>query len=469
MTSSAAGVRTTFGVGALTAMVVGSMVGAGVFSLPARFAERTGVWGTLGAWAVAGAGTLTLALVFQTLAVRRPALDAGIYAYAKTGFGEYPGFLSVVGYWASACAGNVTYWVLVMSTLGAVVPTLGQGDSVLAVVLASAGLWAVFSLVRPGVTGAVVVNRVVTVAKVVPIVVFVVLCATLLDPQVLAENLSAPASAGSFFSQLSGVTLVTVFVFLGVEGASVYSRHARRRRDVGRATVLGFVSVLALFASVSVVSYGILPADQLAALRQPSMAGVLEAAVGGWGGVLVGVGLVVSVLGAYLAWTLMAAEVLLVAARDGDLPRFLARSDARDTPTPALFLTSALAQVLLVLTLLSADAFDFALDLTATLAIVPYVLAAAFAVRVGVHDRHRTETVVAVLATAYTLFLLVAAGPAYLLVVLVVYAPASVLFARARHEAGRRAFSRAELAGLVAITAGAVVGVVCLATGALHL
>jgi len=469
MTSSAAGVRTTFGVGALTAMVVGSMVGAGVFSLPARFAERTGVWGTLGAWAVAGAGTLTLALVFQTLAVRRPALDAGIYAYAKTGFGEYPGFLSVVGYWASACAGNVTYWVLVMSTLGAVVPTLGQGDSVLAVVLASAGLWAVFSLVRPGVTGAVVVNRVVTVAKVVPIVVFVVLCATLLDPQVLAENLSAPASAGSFFSQLSGVTLVTVFVFLGVEGASVYSRHARRRRDVGRATVLGFVSVLALFASVSVVSYGILPADQLAALRQPSMAGVLEAAVGGWGGVLVSVGLVVSVLGAYLAWTLMAAEVLLVAARDGDLPRFLARPDARDTPTPALFLTSALAQVLLVLTLLSADAFDFALDLTATLAIVPYVLAAAFAVRVGVHDRHRTETVVAVLATAYTLFLLVAAGPAYLLVVLVVYAPASVLFARARHEAGRRAFSRAELAGLVAITAGAVVGVVCLATGALHL
>jgi arginine:ornithine antiporter/lysine permease len=258
-------------------------------------------------------------------------------------------------------------------------------------------------------------------------------------------------------------------VFLGVEGASVYSRHARRRRDVGRATVLGFASVLALFASVSVVSYGILPADQLAALRQPSMAGVLEAAVGGWGSVLVSVGLVVSVLGAYLAWTLMAAEVLLVAARDGDLPRFLARSDTRDTPVPALFLTSALAQVLLLVTLLSADAFDFALDLTATLAIVPYVLAAGFAVRVGVHDRRRTETVVAVLATAYTLFLLVAAGPAYLLVVLVVYAPASVLFARARHEAGRRAFGRVELAGLAAICVGAVVGIVCLATGAVHL
>ncbi|GAA4841389.1 hypothetical protein GCM10023221_19140 [Luteimicrobium xylanilyticum] len=224
-----------------------------------------------------------------------------------------------------------------------------------------------------------------------------------------------------------------MFVFLGVEGASVYSRHARRRRDVGRATVLGFVSVLALFASVSVVSYGILPREELAGLRQPSMAGVLEAAVGGRGSVLVSVGLVVSVLGAYLAWTRMAAEVLLL------------------------------------VTLLSADAFDFALDLTTTLAIVSYVLATGFAVRVGVHDARRAETVVAVLATAYTLFLLVAVGPAYLLVVLVVYAPASVLFARACHEAGRRAFTRGELAGLAVICAGAVVGIVCLAPGVVRL
>jgi arginine:ornithine antiporter/lysine permease len=199
------------------------------------------------------------------------------------------------------------------------------------------------------------------------------------------------------------------------------------------------------------------------------MAGVLEAAVGGWGSVLVSVGLVVSVLGAYLAWTLMAAEVLLVAARDGDLPRLLARSDARDTPVPALLLTSALSQVLLLVTLLSADAFDFALDLTATLALVPYVLAAGFAVRVGVRDGRRANTVVAVLASVYTLFLVIAAGPSFLLLVLVVYAPASVLFARARHEAGRRAFTRAELSGLAAICLGAVVGIVCLATGVVHL
>ena len=94
--------------------------------------------------------------------------------------------------------------------------------------------------------------------------------------------------------------LSTVFVFLGVEAASVFSRHARRREDVGRATVVGFVAVAAVFASVTIVSYGVLPRAQIAALPQPSMAGVLAAAVGPWAGVFISVALVFSVLGAYL-------------------------------------------------------------------------------------------------------------------------------------------------------------------------
>src|SRR5262245_58083429 len=111
----------------LAAMVVGSMVGAGVFNLPSRFARETGVAGALVAWLIAGVGMLMLAFVFQTLAVRKPALDSGVYAYAKAGFGQYLGFFSAFGYWASACVGNVTYWVLIMSTVGAIVPSLGEG------------------------------------------------------------------------------------------------------------------------------------------------------------------------------------------------------------------------------------------------------------------------------------------------------------------------------------------------------
>jgi arginine:ornithine antiporter/lysine permease len=457
----------------LTAMVVGSMVGAGVFSLPRRFATETGVAGALVAWVVAGTGMLMLAFVFQTLAVRRPDLDAGVYAYAKAGFGEYVGFFSAFGYWASACVGNVTYWVLIMSTLGAVIPGLGHGDTLLAVAVSTVGVWAFFYLVQRGVRDAAVVNRIVTIAKVVPIIVFIVLALVALDPRVFADNIRGNADLGSLFDQVKGTMLVTVFVFLGVEGASVYSRHARRREDVGRATVLGFLSVFAVFASVTIVSYGVLPYQQIAELRQPSMGGVLEAAVGPWGAVFVSVGLIVSVLGAYLAWTLMAAEVLFVAARDEDMPRFLGRKRGDDVPFAALLLSTIMVQVVLVVTLFSEDAFNFALDLTSALTLIPFVLAAAYALRLGVtgdtyRDRpagRRRELTVAALATVYTVFLLVAAGPRFLLVSFIVYAPATILFVMARREQGRRLFSPAELVILTVSIVGAVVGVVALALG----
>jgi arginine:ornithine antiporter / lysine permease len=154
-----------------------------------------------------------------------------------------------------------------------------------------------------------------------------------LDPQVFADNWSGGSDYGTLFDQVRATMLVPVSVFLGVEGANVYSRHANRRADVGRATVLGFLMVFSVFASVTIVSYGILPNSELAELRQPSMGGVLEAAVGPWGNVFVSVGLIVSILGAYLAWTLTAAEVLFVAVNDEDMPRLLRRKSAADMPT----------------------------------------------------------------------------------------------------------------------------------------
>ncbi|THV26810.1 basic amino acid/polyamine antiporter [Glycomyces paridis] len=455
----------------LTSMVVGSMVGAGVFSLPRRFAQETGVAGALISWGIAGTGMLMLAFVFQRLAMRRPDLDAGVYAYAKAGFGEYPGFFSAFGYWASACVGNVTYWVLIMSTLGALVPALGDGDTVLALALSSVGLWGFFLLIKRGVKEAAAINRVVTVAKLIPIVVFVLLALFVFDPEVFAGNFGGADYAGSLFSQVRGTMLATVFVFLGVEGASVYSRHAKRREDVGRATITGFLAVFAVFASVTIVSYGVMPMEEIAELRQPSMAGVLEEAVGTWGKVFVSVGLIVSVLGAYLAWTLMAAEVLFVAAKDRDMPRFLGSATRADVPVPALVMTTALSQVVLVVTYFSEDAFNFALDLTSALTLIPFLLAALFAVKVAagrggaVGRGSGGEMTVALLATAYTAFLLFAAGLRFVLISFVIYAPATILFVMARREQGRRVFSPGEAVLLAVSVAGAVLGIVALALG----
>lgn len=461
----------------LTAMVVGSMVGAGIFSLPRNFALATGVYGALIAWVIASTGMLMLAFVFQTLAVRKPDLDAGVYAYAKAGFGEYLGFFSAFGYWASACIGNVTYWVLITSTLGLLWPgTFGHGDTVAAVLLGSAGLWTFHILIARGVQEAAVINKIVTVAKIVPILTFIVVVIFGLKAHVFSANLwGGPRNGGALFGQVRATMLTTVFVFLGIEGAAVYSRYARRRQDVGRATVLGLAGVTALMVAVTIFSYGILSRAELEHLRQPSMAGVMEAVVGHWGTAFISVGVIVSVLGAYLAWTMMAAEVLYVAAKDRDMPSFLTRTSGKKVPVPALLMTSILIQAAVLITVFSADAFTFTLKLCSSLSLIPYLLAAAYALKLGARGetydtqpRNRgKELFVAGLATFYTVFLVFAAGLEFLLLSFIIYAPGTVLFVMSRREQNRRLFSPVELVILVIAVAGFITGVAALATGAI--
>ena len=175
--------------------------------------------------------------------------------------------------------------------------------------------------------------------------------------------------------------LITVFVFLGIEGASVYSRMARKREDVGRATVIGFLSVLCVFALVTLVSYGVMPQDELAGVSQPSMAAVLESIVGPWGSIFIRVGVIVSVLGAYLAWTLMAAEVLYIPANPTTCRNSWPAQIVMARPSPALIMAAGLISLLLVALLFAADALDFMLDLTAALSLIPYLLAAAYALK----------------------------------------------------------------------------------------
>src|SRR3954470_11451323 len=175
----------------LTGMVVGGMVGAGVFSLPARFGVATGILGSLIAWAIAGTGMLMLAFVFQALAIRRPDLDSGVFIYAKAGFGDYAGFNSAIGFWASTVAGNTFYWVFIASTLGAFFDSFGDGDTVLAVALGSVGVWFFHYLIARGVRDAAVINQIVTVCKIIPILVFIVVLFVNFNAGVFADNWTA--------------------------------------------------------------------------------------------------------------------------------------------------------------------------------------------------------------------------------------------------------------------------------------
>lgn len=210
-------------------MVIGSMVGAGIFSLPATFGRATGPFGALIAWAIAGTGMLMLAFVFQTLAQKKPEIDNGVFAYAKVGFGDFLGFCAAFGFWAGTCLGNVTYFVLINSTLGLFFPIFGEGNTPFAILFSSAVLWVVHALVLRGVKEAAFVDTIVTVAKIVPIVVFIGTLAFIFDVGKFADNFwgGGAYSFAEVFEQVRSTMLVTVFVFIGIEGAAVYSRYAR--------------------------------------------------------------------------------------------------------------------------------------------------------------------------------------------------------------------------------------------------
>ena len=175
-------------VAALTALVVGSMVGAGIFSLPATFGRASGGFGAIIAWMIAGGGMLMLAFVFQSLAQRKPELDSGIYAYASAGFGNYLGFASAFGFWAGTCIGNVSYFILIKSTLGAFFPVFGDGNTITAILASSVLLWAFHFLVLRGVQEAAVINTIATVAKMIPILVFIIVVAVAFDRDLFALN-----------------------------------------------------------------------------------------------------------------------------------------------------------------------------------------------------------------------------------------------------------------------------------------
>ncbi len=459
-----------FSLGTLIALVVGSMVGAGIFSLPATFGRATGGLGAIIAWCIAGSGMLMLAFVFQNLAERKPNLDSGVFAYAQAGFGNYVGFISALGFWTGCCVANVSFFILVKSTLGAFFPIFGDGNTPSAVAVASVLLWCFHILILRGVKGAAAINTLTTIAKIVPLIIFLGFVIWAFKTDIFVSNFWGGTTAAaldvdlshfqeygyvghaaemmpvlpneSLFNQVRSTMLVTVFVFVGIEGASVYSRLAKKRKDVGIATVFGFLGVLCLLVLVTLLSYGILERHQLASLRQRSMAGVMESIVGRWGTIFISIGLIISVLGAYLSWTLLASEVLFAAAKSKAMPAFLMTQNAQQVPVSALWLTNILVQLFLILTLFTSSAFDLALELTSALCLIPYLLVAAYGLKLAwtketyetIHSSLKKDLTIAIIATFYACLMLVAGGVKYLLLSAIIYAPGSILFIIAQRE-----------------------------------
>ena len=465
--------------GALVALVVGSMIGGGIFSLPQNMAASADVGAVLIGWVITAIGMLTLAFVFQTLANRKPDLDGGVYAYAKAGFGDYMGFSSAWGYWISAWLGNVGYFVLLFSTLGYFFPVFGEGNTPTAVIAASVLLWAVHFLVLRGIKEAAFINLVTTVAKVVPLLLFVLIALFAFKLDIFTADIWGVKNPdlGSVMNQVRNMMLVTVWVFIGIEGASIFSSRAEKRSDVGKATVIGFITVLLFLMLVNVLSLGIMTQPELAKLQNPSMAAVLEHVVGHWGAVLISVGLIISLLGALLSWVLLCAEIMFAAAKDHTMPEFLRKENANHVPVNALWLTNAMVQIFLVITLFSASTYLSLIYLATSMILVPYLWSAAYALLLAVRGEtyenalkeRRKDLFIGAIALIYAIWLLYAGGTKYLLLSALLYAPGAILFAKAKRELGKPIFTNVEKLIFAAVVIGALVAAYGLYDGFLTL
>jgi arginine:ornithine antiporter/lysine permease len=449
----------------LIALVVGSMIGGGVFNLPSDMSRGASPGAIIIGWVVTGVGMLMLAFVYQDLALRKPDLNAGPYAYAKAGFGPFIGFNSAWGYWISAFLGNVAYAVAIFSALGHFIPMFGGGNNLPSIIGASLCVWAVHWLVLVGIRQAAFVNLITTISKLVPLFLFLLLAIVAFHWDKFTFNFwgrpdaSGAGGLGSILEQVKSTMLVTVWVFIGIEGASVYSSRAAQRSDVGRATILGFVGCLAIYALVSLLSTGVLTQPELAGLGVPSAAGVFEAMVGPWGAALINIGLIISVGGAYLAWVLLCAEIPFVCGRDGTFPKWFAVENRKGSPVNSLWITNGAIQLFLILSYFSQSAYQFFYFIASVAILPPYVFSGAYALKLALTgegykpgDKARQrQMIVGGVATLYGIWLVYAAGLQYLLMCAILFAPGILVYAKARREQGGRVFAGIETIVAVAI------------------
>ena len=423
---------------ALTALVLSSMLGAGVFSLPQNMAAVASPAALIVGWAITGVGILLLAFAMLILTRLRPELDGGIFTYAREGFGELIGFCSAWGYWLCAVIANVSYLVIVFSALSFFTDTpglrlFGDGNTWQAMLGASVLLWVVHALVLRGVQTAAGINLLATLAKLLPLGLFIILAAIAFSSDTFSLDFEGVALGVPVWEQVKNTMLITLWVFIGVEGAVVVSARARNKRDVGKATLLAVLAALGVYLLVTLLSLGVVPRTELAGMRNPSMASLMVEMMGPWGEVIIAAGLIVSVCGAYLSWTIMAAEVPLLAANHKAFPRIFARQNKNNAPSASLWLTNSAVQVCLVLIWLTGSDYNTLLTIASEMILVPYFLVGAFLLKVATRPLHQA---VAIGACLYGLWLLYASGPMHLLLSVVLYAPGLLVFlyARSTHE-----------------------------------
>lgn len=454
------------GLFSLTALVLSSMIGSGIFSLPQNMAEVAGAEALLSGWLITGIGIIFLGLSFFFLSRIKPELEGGVYTYAREGFGDLVGGLSAWGYWLCTAIGSVGYLVVAFEGLGAFVDSenhtiFGQGNTLAAILGASVIVWAVHYLIARGIREAAYVNLIATIVKTLPLFLFIGLAVWFFSPEQFVQDFSGVKLGTTQLEQVKGTMLITLWVFVGVEGASVLSAHAKKKSDVGLATILGILITLVLYVAITVLSLGILPREVIAEMPNPSMAGLMEQMIGTSGKIIITFCLIVSVLASYMSWMMFSSEIPYQAAKTKVFPKVLNRTNINGTPIAGLWLTNITIQISLLLVLFTGKGYSMLIQLSTTMILVPYFLVGAYLFKVAMKQNEAWYIkLTGAMASVYGLWIVYAAGLDYLLLSVVLYVPGLALFFYSRKQNGENIhltrFEKSLLAVISVLFIGAV-------------
>jgi APA family basic amino acid/polyamine antiporter len=395
-----------------TALVVGNMIGSGVFLLPASLAPYGGI--SLIGWGFTTTGAMLLALAFARLARMVPRVG-GPYAYTRAGLGEFPGFLVAWGYWISTCVGNAAIAVGMVGYLGFFWRPLATSPGAGALA-ALAAIWLLTWVNARGVREAGGVQLVTTALKLLPLVAV----GTIGLAFVHWDHFTPFNPSGhSTVSAVSATATLTLWAFLGLESATVPAGDVDRpERTIPRATLLGTVLAAMVYVLGTVAVMGVISPARLAASTAP-FADAASAMWGSWAASAVAAGAAISCFGALNGWILLQGQIPMAAALDGLLPRVLGRLSARGTPVISLVLSSGLVTLIVATNYtkgLVAE-FTFIILLATLTTLVPYVCSAGALVVLDWKARRRMSRgqlfnalVVAALALLYSLWAILGSG-----------------------------------------------------------
>ena len=447
----------------LTCFAIGTTLASGVFSMFRDMAASgAGTLAVLLGWAITGIGMFALTMCFNRLSLARPHLKSGIFAYAHEGFGEYIGFNSAWGYWISAILSQVSFATLLFAALGQFFPIFGAGNNLVSILTASAVVWGFTLLVMGGVQEAVTVNTIIVLAKIVPILAFIVFTILLgaFDIDIFLENFRGQDTGLSLGRQILETTYTTVWIFTGIEGAVVISGRARSTAVAGRATALSFLTLLILYVLISILSMGIMPRDELAALGNPAMAGLLASIVGPWGATLINIGVIISIAGAMFSYTIVCADSAYAPALAGCFPKFLQKENKAGAPVGALILTALVIQGFLIMVYFQESSYQAMYTLATSAIMIPFVLSASYCLKATLEDSGILNSsatpghpvtlftwLISIGGTVYGFYMLLATGIGNVIISAFCFAPGFFVYAWSRKQANAPIFaSRADAA-----------------------